>query len=162
MGMVVRMVARKYLLPMHWVWGFPRWGHGETSMRLRMGQLMAVHPKQQLIDWAGAGYFPGSHSACRLQAKTWCKLETREKEDFSHIPVLNKIGIIPTNTRPNLHQHRHRFPKHLSHLLLPWLQMTSRLPSPSSNPDTRKNNHYDNDVHHHAYREEQNGAYAGL
>ena len=38
--------------------GIPRRGH--CCCRLRMGQPMAVHPNRQLIDWAGAGYFPGS------------------------------------------------------------------------------------------------------
>ena len=34
---------------------------GQHPMWLRMGQPMAVHPNQQLIGWAGTGYFPGLH-----------------------------------------------------------------------------------------------------
>ena len=32
-------------------------------MWLRMGQLMAVHPNRQVIDWTGAGYFPAPLSS---------------------------------------------------------------------------------------------------
>ena len=56
-----------------WGQGFPPGrGHGGSiSMQLRMGQPMAVHTNRQLIDWAGAGYFPAVFPRCKLHLFAW-------------------------------------------------------------------------------------------